>query len=92
MRLTRAGQLQIVRRRDEDETVLAAADCALPFETAFTLKVTAEGPNLTAQLGDLTLTATDDAPEAFDCGAIGLLVHEGALSATRIRVSPVQGG
>lgn len=92
VRLTRAGQLQIVRRRDEDETVLAAADCALPFETAFTLKVTAEGPNLTAQLGDLTLTATDDAPEAFDCGAIGLLVHEGALSATRIRVSPVQGG
>lgn len=92
VRLTRAGQLQIVRRNDDSETVLASADCALPLETAFTLRVQVQGPDLTAKLGDIALTVRDDSPDAHGGGAMGLSVYEGALSATRIRVSPVQGG
>ena len=85
-RLTRDGRLCIIRRRDEEETVLASTACAMPFETAFTLRAEARGTQLRVRLGDVALSAEDAGPEAFDAGAIGLAVHEGALSATRIHV------
>ena len=87
VRVTRAGALEIVRRRDETEIVLARTDCAVPFEEAFTLRVEADGPRLTARLGGTHLHADD--PEEVEGGAMGLVVHEGSLSATRIRIAPV---
>lgn len=82
--ITRTGELQIVRHRDEARDVLAGTPLNIAFETPFTLTVHASGSRFEARIGDTTLTATDD---AFPGGAAGLIVHEGALSATRIRVS-----
>lgn len=89
VRITRAGELIITRQRDEHEEVLARAPCPILFETAFTLRVEVEGTRITARLGDVTLQAND--PSGFDGGAMGLTVQEGALSATRIQISPVEG-
>lgn len=86
-RLTRAGQLQIVRRRDAEVTVLAETPCVVPFETPFTMRVSGSGDRLTVRLDDTTLEAQD---EAFKDGATGLLLSEGALSATRVHIGPVQ--
>ena len=85
-RLTRDGKLQIVRRKDETETVLTEKPLDIAFETAFTLTVSVSGNRIEAQAGDCVVTAED---AAFPGGAAGLVVHEGALSATRIRVRPV---
>ncbi|WP_210526179.1 ADP-ribosylglycohydrolase family protein [Rubellimicrobium arenae] len=90
-RMTRTGELQIVRCRDADEEVLAAAPCPVPFETALTLSLTAKGDRISATLGEVTVQARDDGPLAFRDGALGLSVHEGALSATRIHVTSAPG-
>ncbi|WP_127523257.1 ADP-ribosylglycohydrolase family protein [Mesorhizobium sp. Z1-4] len=84
-RLTRAGELQIVRRKDEQETVLASTALDIGFETAFTLAATVTGDCIAVAVGDTKLEARDD---SYSGGAVGLIVHEGALSATRIRVKP----
>ncbi|MBP1852931.1 ADP-ribosylglycohydrolase family protein [Rhizobium halophytocola] len=82
-RLTRKGELQIVRRRDEQEDVLASVPLEIPFETAFTMTVSASGERLSAAVGDTVAEATDP---AYKGGAAGLIIHAGALSATRIRI------
>lgn len=81
--VTRDGAVQIVRRCDEKCEVLASAPVSIPFETAFTMSVRANGGVLSASVGDVTITACDP---TFADGAAGLIVHEGSLSATRIRV------
>ena len=47
-RITRDGCLEIVRRRDDEETVLASTACEMPYETAFTLRLVAKGRSLRA--------------------------------------------
>lgn len=88
-RVTRAGDLVLVRRRDDEDVVLASTPCAIPLETDFTLRVIAKGNVLRAEIGDVVLEAEDAGPEAFRGGAMGLCVREGSVSATRIRVGPV---
>lgn len=85
-RVTRDGSLEIVRRKDEAETVLAAVPFETTFEKAFTMTASVDGSRISAAIGDVRVEATDD---VFTGGAAGMLVYEGALSATRIRVRPV---
>ncbi|MFE0017622.1 ADP-ribosylglycohydrolase family protein [Mesorhizobium sp. NPDC059054] len=82
-RVTRKGELQIVRRKDELEDILASVPLKVAFEEAFTMTLRAKGNRISAAVGD-TVAEAEDA--TFDCGAAGLLIHEGALSATRIHV------
>lgn len=82
-RLTRAGELQIVRRKDEQEEVLASAPLNIPFETAFTMVASAKGDRISVQVGEVALEARDN---AFPGGAAGMQIHEGALSSTRVRI------
>lgn len=84
-RLTRAGQFQIVRVRDEVVTVLAETAFALELEKPVAVSVTVRGRRIEAEADGAALTA-DDA--AFADGGIGLLVHEGALSTQSVRVGP----
>ncbi|WP_054311311.1 ADP-ribosylglycohydrolase family protein [Mesorhizobium sp. 1M-11] len=84
-RVTRDGELQIVRRRDEHEDVLTAVPLHVPFEKAFTMIVSAKGNRLRVELGGTVAEIVDD---AFAGGAAGMVIHEGALSATRIRIRP----
>ncbi|GGA94161.1 hypothetical protein GCM10011491_22980 [Brucella endophytica] len=83
--LTRKGELQIVRRKDEHRAVLASARLDIGLETAFTLTASVKGDRIVATVGDIVVEASD---ATFSSGAAGLIIHEGALSATRIRVRP----
>jgi ADP-ribosylglycohydrolase len=85
-RVTSDGRFQIVRRKDETETVLVETSLDMPFETAFSMTASAVQDRMEARIGDTVITASD---ASFPGGAAGLVVHEGALSATRIRVRPV---
>lgn len=85
-RVTRERRLEIVRRKDEAETVLASVPFDTAFEKAFTMTASVDGARISAAIGDVRIEATDD---VFTGGAAGMLIHEGALSATRIRVRPV---
>jgi len=86
-RLVRDGLLQIVRMRDETLTVLAETPFPVTLETAVSMIVTVDGPRISATAGGVTLTAED---ADFANGALGLLVHEGALSTSSVHVGPVQ--
>jgi hypothetical protein len=86
-RLTRSGQLQIVRVRDEDTTVLAETVFPTTFEKKITVTVTAKGSRIVAIADGVRLEAEDNSPSAYADGGIGLLVSEGALSADEVRIS-----
>ncbi|MAU19976.1 MAG: hypothetical protein CMH13_05540 [Martelella sp.] len=86
-RVTLDGALEIVRRKDESEDVIASTPYATALESAFTMAASVSGNRIIAQIGEVSVEALDD---SFPGGAAGMLVHEGALSSTRIRVRPVQ--
>ena len=85
-RLLRSGMFQIVRVRDETTTVLAETPFAVAFETPISMSVEVEGDKITARANGTALTTRDG---TFRDGALGLLVHEGALSTQAVRVGPV---
>jgi ADP-ribosylglycohydrolase len=85
-RILREGKLHLVRVRDEEETVLAEAPLQVDLEQPIAMAVTVKGDRITATADGVTVEATD---MAFANGAIGLLVHEGALSTEAVRVGPV---
>jgi ADP-ribosylglycohydrolase len=85
-RLVRTGAFQIVKVRDEVTTVLAETPFNVVLEHLVALTVSVQGDRITATAGTTTITANDS---TFANGAIGLLVHEGALSTETVRVGPV---
>lgn len=91
LRLTRAGLAEIVRVRDDETRVLASAPCPLVFEQAMPVKVTVHGPVIEAEVAGVVLRARDDDPQGWQSGALGLFVHEGALSADMVRIAPLPG-
>ena len=86
VRVTRDGQLQIVRVRDAETTVLARTGFLLIFEKKISAKVTVHDTHITATFDDVTLRADDQTGAAFTNGGIGLLIAEGALSTDEVRV------
>ncbi len=88
VRLTRAGQLEIVRVRDDRTAVLASTPMALHFETPVEMRITVAGSEITADVAGETLRARDETPQALHDGGIGLFIAEGALSADEIVVGP----
>jgi ADP-ribosylglycohydrolase len=87
VRVTRDGKLQIVRIRDEAEKLLAETALPLTFERKLSFKVRAEGRSISAVVDGISLTAEDRSDEAFTDGAIGLIIHEGALSTDAISIT-----
>ncbi|MDW6025805.1 ADP-ribosylglycohydrolase family protein [Mesorhizobium sp. BAC0120] len=87
VRVTRDGKLQIVRIRDEAEKLLAETALPLNFERKLSFKVRAEGCSISAVVDGISLAAEDRSDEAFTDGAIGLIVHEGALSTDAISIT-----
>ncbi|SHG29411.1 ADP-ribosylglycohydrolase [Kaistia soli DSM 19436] len=85
--LSRDGKLRLVRQRDETRTVLAEMPFDWTLETLYDMEVEADGTTLRCRIGDTSLTAADESPEALHDGGIGLLVHEGALSSNTVRIS-----
>jgi ADP-ribosylglycohydrolase len=85
-RLLRSGSLQIVRMRDEVLTVLAETAFQVALDKPVSMTVAVQGTTITAIADGVTLTAQD---ATFADGAMGLLVHEGALCTDAIRIGPV---
>ncbi|MBW7922354.1 MAG: ADP-ribosylglycohydrolase family protein [Rubellimicrobium sp.] len=92
VRLVREGRIEIVRVRDDATTVLAAQPFEVTLEETVPFTVTVSGSGITARVGDATLRAQDDSAEALHDGALGLIIHEGALSTDAVRIAPVQAG
>lgn len=88
VRVTRAGNLQIVRVRDDEVKLLAETPFTLHFETKIAFTARISGNKITAVVGGTWLSATDASPEALASGGIGLVIHEGALSADVVGVAP----
>ena len=88
-RLCRDGQFQILRVLDDERTVLAAARFPWCPDEPVPLSMTVRGRCISASAGSTVLTADDGSESSFAAGAMGLLVADGAVTADRIRVSPV---
>lgn len=84
-RLVRAGSFQIVKVRDEITTILAEVAFPVELEVPVALSISARGDTIVANADGVVLTAQDG---TFEDGAIGLVVHEGALSTETVRVRP----
>ena len=88
-RLTRAGQFQLVRVRDEDVTILAETEYALEFDVKVPVVMTVNGDNIVASAGKSEISTKDSSSEGFKDGAMGLIVANGAVSTDSISVGPV---
>lgn len=86
VRLTRDGELQIVRVRDDEVKVLASMPHALTFETKIPFSIAVQGTGIVARVGSAELHASDSGEGAFLDGGVGLLIAEGALSTDEVRV------
>ena len=73
MRLTRAGQLELIRVRDESVTVLASAPMELKYETRIDVSFTVAGDELRAEVAGKTLRVRDETPLALHDGGIGFI-------------------
>jgi len=85
-RVTRDGKMQIVKVRDEKTEVLAETAFSTEFEKNIAMTVTAQGSRISFVADGVSLTADDNANDAYHDGGVGLLVHEGALSSNEIRI------
>ncbi len=89
-RITRSGNFEIVRTFDEKTTVLAASKFPVELDKVFKLSLQVSGQQIQAQAEDVSLTFTDQSPEAMVNGGIGLIVADGAASALFFNVSEVE--
>ena len=89
VRVMRDGRAQLIRVRDKLTRVLAEAPFDFAYERAVHFDLSASGNRITARVDELVLQASDDEPDAFRDGGIGLLICEGALSTDVVDVSGV---
>ena len=88
VRLTRAGQLEIIRVRDDRRRSPGERADGASVRDGIDVLVQVAGAELTAEVGGTRLQARDDSPLALTDGGIGLFVADGALSANSIDVAP----
>ena len=91
IRLLRRGVLQVVRVRDDEQLVLA--ECPFPFvlDKSIGLRASLRGPAITVVADGVTLAASDDSPERFANGGIGLIVTDGMIQTDAVTVSGSSG-
>lgn len=87
--LRAGGKLVLFKRRDGVETVLAETNLAWEYEPLYDLFLSADGPNLTAGVGEKVLLHATDENAPFLRGGIALLIEEGCLMAERVAVAPL---
>ncbi len=87
--LRRPGQLTLFKRRDGVETVLGEVAFDWEYEPLYDLFLSADGPNLTAGIGDKILLSATDLEKSLLSGGIALLIEAGCLMAERVTVGPL---
>lgn len=86
-RVTREGKAQLIRVRDGQTQILAESPLAFTYEKPYRVTLRVSGNQISARIDDITLDATDDSELALHDGGIGLLIHQGALSADAVEVT-----
>ncbi len=87
--LSRQGKVSLVKVRDDVRTVLADKPFDWSFERPYAVKLSVKGNTIACALdGDTLFTVVDDI-DVYDSGGIGLVINEGALSTSEIRVGAV---
>ena len=87
--LRQPGFLTLFKRRDGVETVLGEVPFQWEYETFYNLFLRADGPNLSAGIGEEILLRATDADKPFLTGGIALLIEEGCLMAQQVKVAPL---
>jgi ADP-ribosylglycohydrolase len=90
MLLSRDGHVRLVKARDGKRVVLAEKPFAWTLEKPHLMTITVRGSKIECSLDGESVFAVTDDKEAYENGGIGLVINEGALSTTEIRVSGVQ--
>ncbi len=87
--LQRENRLVLFKRRDGVETVLGEIAFPWEYEPLYDLFIRADGPNLSAGIGNETLISATDTDRPFLTGGIALLIDTGCLMAESARVTPL---
>lgn len=81
-----AGSVGLVKARDEERTLLAAASFSWKFDEKYDVRLEVQGGEIRGSVSAVELTAVDD---EYSGGAIGFVVTDGALSADSLDVSGI---
>ena len=87
MLLSRDGYLRLVKVRDGKRTVLAEQAYAWALERPYLMSVTLNGNQIGCSIEGQSVFSVRDVTQPYENGGIGLLINEGALSTSEIRVS-----
>ncbi|RFU47610.1 ADP-ribosylglycohydrolase family protein [Paraburkholderia sp. DHOC27] len=85
--LSRDGFLRLVKVRDDKRTVLGEQAFAWHLEQPYLMSVTLNGPQITCSVDGQPVFSVRDETTPYENGGIGLLIEEGALSTSEVRVS-----
>lgn len=84
--LTGAGKtVSLVKAYDENRIVLASTSFDWGLDEKYEISIQAVGSKILGQIGDVQLSAEDD---GYQGGGLGLIVTDGAVSASHVRVEP----
>lgn len=84
--LTGAGKtVSLVKAYDENRIVLASTSFDWSLDEKYEISIQAVGSKILGQIGDVQLSAEDD---GYKGGGLGLIVTDGAVSASHVRVEP----
>jgi len=87
MLLSRDGYLRLVKVRDGKRTVLAEQAYAWALERPYLMSVTLNGNQIACSIEGQSVFSVRDVTQPYENGGIGLLINEGALSTSEIRVN-----
>jgi len=87
MLLSRDGYVRLVKVRDDQRTVLAEQSFPWALERPYFLKISVVGPAIECSIDNQPVFSVRDETATYRDGGIGLLINEGALSTSEIRVS-----
>lgn len=85
------GIVRLVKERD-GTTILADASFAWDYDRVYHLALAASGDRLRAEIDGRELFAVNDRRAPLAGGGVGLVVSEGCLAATEVRIAPTAPG
>jgi ADP-ribosylglycohydrolase len=88
--LSRDGFARLVKTRDGKRTVLAEKAFDWALEKPHLMTISVRGDRIDASLDGQPVFSVRDDKQGYENGGIGLVINEGALSTSEIRVSAVQ--
>ena len=86
--LLKAGRAQLVKVRDEQQTVSAETELRWQYAQGYELTLAAHNQRLVAHIDGRPLLEANDEHQPFDAGGIALICEEGSCSFGPVRIAP----